>query len=539
MSSKATTALQRLKEIDKKYKSRLSDHNKIVRETSSDGSDEKSREILRPRLNIQMPETYVEYLNNYPSDNERKLLSPIRVVNSLLESADVYHSYSKELEGSSVIVLKEKDNPNSEEEIPEQSISEILQGSNETYDEHSQLFKEGNGGQSVELERSLSKEKILNFSEFLDNYSNAVGGLNDSSSNRIEILESKAEKLTSCESVESHDEEAIGSYSQDPFESNASACEENESEEETIASETSDYLTPDVEIYQDDSQVVETIANNSMTIVNDREGKLSSQNSETNSKENKLREANEIIKIKSGIGVQSLNVDIPLQNIGFNSQRDVGLMQSANVIAHGEFEARCEDKKIHVTDELSESNTCKLSTELEKLISSIDEAGLAVAKKMNESVVGLHRQTTVEEKGQNKLKNHKIRRERRQISSSIKQYVRRLDEENSHLRLFSDRLEFPDNSFLRVIKPLQFPKIPEFIRLGGHQDHDPDIAFLRSRLTDIRQWLKDQYLLYKEHYNLAASINRNYQPADVAYTKKGIHQSRRKKRNEVEGSPDQ
>lgn len=66
----------------------------------------------------------------------------------------------------------------------------------------------------------------------------------------------------------------------------------------------------------------------------------------------------------------------------------------------------------------------------------------------------------------------------------------------------------------RINKPFSLTKLDE------HQDHDPDVAFLRSRLIDIRQWLKDQYLIYKEHCDLATFINTHYQRVDPAHTKK-------------------
>lgn len=49
----------------------------------------------------------------------------------------------------------------------------------------------------------------------------------------------------------------------------------------------------------------------------------------------------------------------------------------------------------------------------------------------------------------------------------------------------------------------------------ANKNQDPSIEILRSRITNIRQWMNDQYLIYKEQSNLAASIDSNYKPSNL------------------------
>uniref|UniRef100_A0A0C9R8W8 Uncharacterized protein n=1 Tax=Fopius arisanus TaxID=64838 RepID=A0A0C9R8W8_9HYME len=509
MSSKAASALLRLKEIDKKYKSRLDEH-KIVGESSSDGSDKESQEILRPRLNIQMPETHAEYVSNYPSDNERKLLSPIRIVNSVLELSNESESRKSNKSNDESLSLRENLNENSAE-ILEQSISEIFQASNES-SETSREIKSSVG--------MKNNEKVLNFSEFLNNYSNSIDVRNDNYLNKSGSFSSRGGISTEESPVEE-----IENYSQEAFESNSSSTGENESADETLASEISEYQTADVEMYE------ETMAETSVIIPEKIEGKSAYCREDE-------KAAKEIIEMISHLSGQSSNANGKIENAEFESQRGtpsdskINQKQLVKGSGHEGFDIERKDVKISGADQSGMSNASELSINLGKSISSGDTAKTS-ERQEKEEINEAEKLKKTEDQRENS--QPEIKRDR-EISSSIKKYVRRFDQETRHLQIFPNHLTFPENSCLRIVRPLGFPKMPEFILSGGRQDPDPDTAYLRSRLIDIRQWLEDQYSFYKEHCDLAASINRNYQ-ADGSFTRKIIGVSERCTVNNISRTP--
>ena len=133
MSSKATAALMRLKEMDKKYKLKYEDHKEIY---SSDNTDNdnlpeetdyknsivislptEQREISKPTLNIKIPDTYTEEIESQSSASLN--VSPMLTVSII----DKTSTRTPRVESKSVSELQENfDNG--------ESIAEILYESN-------------------------------------------------------------------------------------------------------------------------------------------------------------------------------------------------------------------------------------------------------------------------------------------------------------------------------------------------------------------------------------------------------------------------
>ena len=47
-----------------------------------------------------------------------------------------------------------------------------------------------------------------------------------------------------------------------------------------------------------------------------------------------------------------------------------------------------------------------------------------------------------------------------------------------------------------------------------------EIAELQERIVTIRQWLKDQYILYRDYSSLAQTVNSKYIPSSLEDAKK-------------------
>ncbi|XP_043261442.1 uncharacterized protein LOC122402581 [Colletes gigas] len=136
----------------------------------------------------------------------------------------------------------------------------------------------------------------------------------------------------------------------------------------------------------------------------------------------------------------------------------------------------------------------------------------------------------VEEK-QSRFDCKQSRRLRKQ-AAALRLHQERQDIRNYLLELECTRLEFgPGNTFasskLPPFKPLEFPKIatfekPEPADVNVNSKHE--VAGLQERISTIKQWLKDQYVLYRDYSSLAQTMNAKYIPASLEDAKRTIRQ---------------
>lgn len=86
MSSRATSVLLRLKQMDKKYKSSMEKTQEKFSDISGLSSDEKteksinSPKLLKAQLNIKLPETYVESVESFSSNSDDEDVKSVKVL---------------------------------------------------------------------------------------------------------------------------------------------------------------------------------------------------------------------------------------------------------------------------------------------------------------------------------------------------------------------------------------------------------------------------------------------------------------------------
>ncbi|CAK9826823.1 hypothetical protein ANTRET_LOCUS4600 [Anthophora retusa] len=111
----------------------------------------------------------------------------------------------------------------------------------------------------------------------------------------------------------------------------------------------------------------------------------------------------------------------------------------------------------------------------------------------------------------------------------------REDIRNYLLELEHTRLEFGPgeqvaSSQLSAFRPLEFPKIAAFMKPDLEDAMSKGrngVAGLQERILMIRQWLKDQYILYRDYSSLAQTVNSKYIPASLEDAKRMIRQLQR------------
>lgn len=123
----------------------------------------------------------------------------------------------------------------------------------------------------------------------------------------------------------------------------------------------------------------------------------------------------------------------------------------------------------------------------------------------------------------------------RKHAAAIRLQQEREDIRNYLLELERTRLEYgPGESAtanpITAFRPLEFPKIAAFARPDEEEANSKpkdEATWLRERILMIKQWLKDQYILYRDYSNLAQTINSKYIPASLEDAKRTIRQLQR------------
>ncbi|XP_034190558.2 uncharacterized protein LOC117608911 [Osmia lignaria lignaria] len=137
-------------------------------------------------------------------------------------------------------------------------------------------------------------------------------------------------------------------------------------------------------------------------------------------------------------------------------------------------------------------------------------------------------QGKVEEK-QSKFECRQSRHLRKQ-AAALRMQQEREDIRNYLLELECTRLEFGPGEMTSAtippFKPLEFPKISAFKKPELEDSNLPTdgIVALQEKILTIRQWLKDQYFLYRDYSKLAQTVNAKYIPASLEDAKKTIRQ---------------
>ncbi|XP_078043106.1 uncharacterized protein LOC144473266 isoform X2 [Augochlora pura] len=123
-------------------------------------------------------------------------------------------------------------------------------------------------------------------------------------------------------------------------------------------------------------------------------------------------------------------------------------------------------------------------------------------------------------------------RKLRKQATALRQQQERENIRNYLLELEHTRLEYgigdpAGSSRIAIIKPLEFPKIAAFEKpdpSDEDQKSEDKIRGLQDRMTLIKQWMKDQYTLYRGYSSLARTMNAKYVPASLEDAKRTIRQ---------------
>ncbi|KAK0079499.1 hypothetical protein PV325_001176, partial [Microctonus aethiopoides] len=536
MASKATAALMRLREIDQKYKYRY--ENKKNPSDSDDDDDDVSKnepilEIYKPQLNIKIPDAYEDYLDTNSSNDNNEHSIAVRIING---------NDNKESKSSSkiseIIIERNKPSTKSMEEIDD-------------------LKKGINNNENIQVPETTAKiiNQELSISENLDDISNSIPELSkrseDDSENNLSLA-------ITVQSIESNDDEdkliinensknsSLEKYSDDTFESNSSG--ENKSKNELTPpvllssnkSEISKNIEKIVEI--NTKEIFDKAKNNNDTdisTINDMKTIESSNNYSQMSPEGDINnDTHKIVPNNDKISIMSNNnstsnennkISIDASNYYLkNSIKDNNKIRehenSMKSIVQGESSMSFENSEKYSHDLITTQTKDKI-----QFISYNNSEDKIGTKKHTKEKIQRHRRRkkntednkreyTVNKKmlEQKMLRDHvRFRHEHERIHSTMIHYLEKMKEERRKLNLlWPNRLICPERVDVgRTIKPLDFPNVSSFIRPSDdliNQHPDPNVDILRNRLFDIRQWLKNQYLIYKEHCSVAATINKTY-----------------------------
>ncbi|CAK9818678.1 hypothetical protein ANTQUA_LOCUS9898, partial [Anthophora quadrimaculata] len=125
-----------------------------------------------------------------------------------------------------------------------------------------------------------------------------------------------------------------------------------------------------------------------------------------------------------------------------------------------------------------------------------------------------------------RMRRHAVLLRLQQEREDIRNYLLELE----HTRLEFGPGEQVASSQLSAFRPLEFQKIAAFMKpdLEDAMSKSRDgVAGLQERILMIRQWLKDQYVLYRDYSSLAQTVNSKYIPASLEDAKRMIRQLQR------------
>ncbi|CAD6240476.1 GSCOCG00008806001-RA-CDS [Cotesia congregata] len=514
MESKAQAALNRLKEIDKKYK-----HKKISSE-SSNSSDEGK--VLRPTLNIKLPNPYEEYIESNSDESEHVA---VRVVDDTLKARS--RQSSDDNSEDAVKLVKEGDAKNVEDSSSREEISEIIEDVSETIqesfnghfslddgvigpedagkndsdeiltDKYSESF-ESIGSDATES-RSVKVKKSTSVSESVETKSSS---LNNSRSNKsLESIASgkvsekvlsevEIEKKLSSESiklsdiVEDKDENKLSSLEliENNFRNESKKTEEKSSSSKYEISNTKrSSHNSSVEKSKKISETIQTISDNKFRVP-------------TTESDDYISESTKISSYKSIVKKNKKSSD---SRQSVSDHEFIIMSKSENNDSSSEYIKSSSHKSI--------VKKSRKKTDVRQTVS--DHEGYSSSKKKYPKNIPSSCQNLEKKLIQS---HHHFKQEQQRLNSAMINYIQKMEEEHQRLLTWPKNLICPSRVNVKTVKPLELPHISGFVRPDSkvNQDEDINMEILRNRLLDIRQWIKDQYLIYKEHYDLAESLNK-------------------------------
>lgn len=425
MSSRATTVLLRLKQIDKKYKSnveQVNDKFSDISALSSDEVTEKSQIILKPRLSIKLPDTFVENVDSFSSNSESSVKSV------------------------KVVVDNDKSSPVS-------SISHVILNKNTSKDEETVVELSDN-------KNSLNNDRTIKENNTEDDAVNEESIDEDIEEVTESITSKSLNNIDEEKTVVSFDEgDRSQEYSDDSFDSVSSVNETKYSES------TKDVIKKKLLTCSDsiDSRAYFEEVNNKTEL--DKSLSMSDDfQDENNNSQIKLNDSHSIKTMSKESSNKIKNLDDYVEvthsyQESIIEKNNLKIDKSSSKISSISFE---KISKTSITDSTKSSSKSLIKTDRKKLkkIKTTHISQLACdSKKKSLKLLKLSKQTR-------EIDEDKKTKNKEKYSSPIIRHLKQIEEDRLRLLVWPTNFTCSNNSKSEILKPLDPPKIPDLIKPG-------------------------------------------------------------------------
>ncbi|KAL2724361.1 myosin-2 heavy chain-like isoform X1 [Vespula squamosa] len=586
LHSKATAALMRLKEIDKKYKMRKEEKYTINSSTESALTSlsmehsirekKKSNNLkipLKSKLDVRMPKTHVEMEN--------------------VEEEYISRSTTNDKVSSIIVVdVENKSARNIDKEFSNNTSSSLIE-TNENISTKSKEKVVSNSDKNESIEIEKNKEKMSEKEIKMNNEDKEI----IVEVSQVDREYSTSKILSEIEEFESLPIEQAVSYVNDTFEEASSTIlstmksnddlvstnelSNSEDEEEKIVDEDMRSGVKKVDIISNKDFIREQQETyNSGTlqcIVELVPPKLIENTSECEIGLNK--ELSNYVKT-----IESIEGDVsditPIQLLRSSKQTEMSLRTRRKKYKRRPVTTKDDNKDSSKSDKTESLATSKsnrrspnltLINDIKKMDNSLDDKPILLENNEQRNIDDRRKKLSDKDKDfniitissnndrfhqmDNNLRSMQTKRKKKKTKSHTFHRSSRIDKTTDfNERKFSrfdikqmyrlrkqisklvGELRFYDNPSSKkldpiLFKPLDFPNIVNYTRPDTNFELtklDPYIG-LHEKLATIRQWLKDQYIFYQVRSNLVQIINEKYVPMSLEEAKTVIRQLQKTK----------
>ncbi|XP_035721109.1 spindle assembly checkpoint component MAD1-like [Vespa mandarinia] len=579
LHSKATAALMRLKEIDKKYKMRKeemyimnSSTESALTSPSMEHSIRDKKKLnnlkipLKSKLDVRMPKAQIEveeveeeYISRSTTNDKVSSIIVIDVETKSVKNIDEEFSNNT---SSSLIETNEnistRSNENVVSNIDKNESIEIDENKEEISEKEIKMDNEDKEiiVEVLQVDREYSTSKILSEIEEFESLpvEQALSYVNDTfeeaSSTILSTMKTNDDPLSTNESFNSEDEEEktidenmrfgvkkVDIISKKDFIREQQEADnsgekqivelvppkliENTSECEIgLNKELSNYVKTIESIEGDVSDItpVQLLRSSKQTEMSSRSHKKKYKRRPSTTKDNN-KDSSKSDKIESLVTSKN-NRRSPNLTLMNDIKKINNSLDDKTILFENNEQPNADDKAKKLSDKDKDSNIIMISSNNDRFHRT--NYNLRSATKRKKKRTKSHRSSRIDkttdfnEKKYSRFDIKQMYRLQKQISKLV------------------GELRFYDNSSSKkldpvLFKPLDFPNIINYIRPDRNFEltkEDPYIGF-DEKLATIRQWLKDQYIFYQVRSNLVQIINEKYVPMSLedaktaTYRKKG------------------
>ncbi|XP_043676754.1 pre-mRNA-splicing factor CWC22 homolog isoform X1 [Vespula pensylvanica] len=584
LHSKATAALMRLKEIDKKYKMRKEEKYTMNSSTESALTSpsmehsikekKKSNNLkipLKSKLDVRMPKTHVE-----TEDIEEEYVS---------------RSTTNDKVSSIIVIDVEKNSPKNIDQEFSNNTSSLIE-TNEIISTKSEEKVVSNSDKNESIEIEENKEEVSEKEIKMDNEDKEI----IVEVSQVDREYSTSKILSEIEEFESLPVEQAVSYVNDTFEEATSTIlstmksnddqvstnelSNSEDEEEKIVDEDMRFGVKKVDIISNKDFIreqQETDNSGEKQIVELVPPKLIENTSECEIGLNK--ELSNYVKT-----IESIEGDIsditPVQLLRSSKQTEISLRSRRKKYKRRPITTKDDNKDSSKSDKTESLATSKsnrrslnltLINDIKKIDNPLDDKPILHENKEQRNVDDKRKKLSDKDKDSNiirifsnndrfhpmdnNLRSMQTKRKKKRTKSHTFHRSSRIDKTTDfNEKKFSrfdikqmcrlrkqisklvGELRFYDNPSSKkldpvLFKPLDFPNIINYTRPDTNFELtkiDPYVG-LHEKLATIKQWLKDQYIFYQVRSNLVQIINEKYVPMSLEDAKTVIRQLQKTK----------